>query len=236
MPEGPLLRQALVEWWRRFAGSPHSRLRQRSALASLDDRLLKDIGLVRGREGYRPLSVTDKPVARLCIRDSVEADIAAVQRIYAHHVLNGSASFEEEPPSKQDLAARRDAVLARGLPYVVADLDGIVVGYSYASPYRARSAYRYTIEDSVYVAEGFHRLGIGRKLLSSLIARSEHGRWRQMLAVIGDSANTASINLHLDLGFEWIGVFRDVGWKFGRWTDTVLMQRPLGRAGSSPPE
>jgi L-amino acid N-acyltransferase YncA len=171
------------------------------------------------------------------IRDSRETDIAAINAIYAHYVRHSSASFEEEPPSPAEMARRRADVLARGLPYLVATIDDEVVGYAYASPYRARSAYRFSIENSVYVHHRRHRGGIGRALLAALIARCEadtsgtsghSGHWHQMIAVIGDTANTASIALHERLGFRMVGTFRAVGFKFGRWVDTVLMQRALG--------
>lgn len=162
------------------------------------------------------------------IRDANETDMSGVQRIYAHHVLHGLATFEEIPPSLHDLMTRRIAVLAADLPYLVAERDGEVVGYSYATAFRARSGYRYTVEDSVYVAEGLGGQGIGSALLEALISRCETGPWRQMIAVIGDSANAASIALHRRLGFWHIGTFDSVGLKLGRWVDVVLMQRPLG--------
>jgi L-amino acid N-acyltransferase YncA len=168
------------------------------------------------------------------IRDSREDDMAEVAAIYAHHVLYGAASFEEEPPALDEMTRRRADALDRGLPYLVAERDGRVVGYSYATPYRARSAYRFTIENSVYVANELGGAGIGRALLAALIARCEAGEWRQMVAVIGDSHNAASIGLHAKLGFRPIGTLRAVGFKFGRWVDSVLMQRELGaRAGAS---
>jgi phosphinothricin acetyltransferase len=170
------------------------------------------------------------------IRDSAEHDIPAIQRIYAHHVLHGSASFEEVPPTEDELAARRAAVLQSGLPYLVAETDDGIVGYCHATSYRTRSAYRFTIEDSVYVADGLHRRGIGRSLLAALIARCDGGPWRQMVAVIGDSGNAPSIALHARLGFRRAGVLRAVGWKFGRWTDTVLMQRDLNGGDIVPAE
>ena len=164
----------------------------------------------------------------LLVRDAQEADMAAIQAIYSHHVLTGLASFEETPPSVAELLARRQAVLGHGLPYLAAELNGRVVGYSYASSYRPRPAYRHTIEDSVYVAEGQAGRGIGGALLSGLIGRCEAGPWRQMLAVIGDSGNASSIGLHRRFGFEPVGTLRSAGFKFGRWVDTVLMQRSLG--------
>jgi phosphinothricin acetyltransferase len=172
---------------------------------------------------------------RIIIRDAIDADILIVQRIYAHYVLHGLGSFEEEPPSVAEHRRRRADVIGRGLPYVVAEVDGTVVGYSYASLYRGRSAYRYAVEDSVYVVESMNRRGIGRALLSTVIARCEKGPWRQMIAVIGDSANAASIGLHASLGFRFVGTLRAVGFKFGRWVDTVMMQRELGAGDRAPP-
>jgi len=164
----------------------------------------------------------------LTIRDATEADMPAIQAIYAFHVLHGVASFEEIPPSVEEMRARRASVLGLGLPYLVAEADGAVVGYSYAGSYRARPAYRHTVENSVYVADGAGGQGIGEALMKALIARCHSGPWRQMIAVIGDSGNTASIALHRKVGFEHAGVLRSVGFKHGRWVDTVLMQLPLG--------
>lgn len=163
----------------------------------------------------------------LVIRSASESDIPAIQAIYGHHVLHGLASFEEAAPSLEEMRARFRSVIALGLPYVAAEIDGRVAGYCYAAPYRARPAYRYTVEDSVYVAEGFTRRGVGVALLHELIARCEAGPWRQMLAVIGDSANAGSIALHRGCGFAVIGTLPSVGFKFGRWVDSVLMQRSL---------
>lgn len=177
----------------------------------------------------------DRPPSRIAIRDSRGADFEAIRAIYAHHVLNGLASFEETPPAIDDLLSRRNGILRLGLPYLVAETPSGVVGYAYAAPYRARAAYRYSIEDSVYVADGLHRRGIGRALLGALIERCAHGPWRQMIAVIGDTGNAASIGLHQSLGFQWIGTLRAVGFKFGRWVDTVLMQRELGEGSGTPP-
>ncbi len=171
----------------------------------------------------------------LLIRDAAEADMAAVQRIYAHHVLKGLATFEEEPPSADELLSRRAAILALGLPYLAAELDGAVGGYAYASAYRARPAYRHTIEDSVYLADGLGGRGIGRALLAALIGRCEAGPWRQMIAVIGDSGNVASVAVHRSLGFAHVGTLPSVGFKLGRWVDTVLMQRALGQGDRTLP-
>ncbi|MFC4275520.1 GNAT family N-acetyltransferase [Achromobacter aloeverae] len=162
------------------------------------------------------------------VRDANEADMAAVQAIYRHYVLNGLATFEEVPPSTEEMVSRREAVVHAGLPYLVAESGGRIVGYSYATAYRPRPAYRHTVENSVYVAEGLRGSGIGTALLSGLIARCEAGPWRQMLAVVGNSGNAGSIALHQKLGFEHIGTLRSVGFKLGQWVDTVLMQRSLG--------
>jgi len=170
------------------------------------------------------------------VRDAEARDIAAIQAIYARHVLEGLASFEEVPPEAGEIGARMQGVRALGLPYLVAERDGEVAGYAYATLYRARSGYRYTLEDSVYVREGLGGRGIGEMLLRALIARCSQGKWRQMVAVIGDSANAASIGLHASAGFLRVGTLRSVGFKFGRWVDSVLMQRPLGKGDGSPPQ
>lgn len=166
----------------------------------------------------------------LLVRDSTESDLPAVQNIYAFYVLKSLATFEETPPSVDDLLARRQKILGAGLPHLVATLDGNVAGYAYASSYRSRPAYRYTIEDSIYVRHDLRSKGIGRALLATLIQRCEARNWRQMVAVIGDSGNFGSIAVHRRLGFEQIGTLKAVGYKFGRWVDTVVMQRPLGQA------
>lgn len=170
----------------------------------------------------------DGKAAQPGLRDARREDMEAVQAIYAHHVLTGLASFEEVPPSVAEMTARLETVRAAGLPYLVAERDGCILGYAYATPYRPRAAYRHTIEDSVYVADGAQGQGIGLALLEALIRRCEEGPWRQMLAVIGNSENTASLALHHRAGFHPIGTLTSVGFKFGRWVDTVLMQRPLG--------
>ena len=162
------------------------------------------------------------------LRPAEAADIVPITLIYAHHVTHGTASFETTPPDAAEITRRRDAVLAEGLPYLVAESHGTVAGYAYAGLYRPRPAYRHTVEDSIYIHPDYQRKGIGRLLLTELIRQCEAGRWRQMIAVIGDSANTPSIRLHEELGFRHTGVFQSVGWKFGRWLDTVLMQRQLG--------
>jgi len=167
------------------------------------------------------------PKLHFVVRNSRDEDMPKIQAIYGFHVLHGLGSFEEEPPSVDELSRRRGGVLGRGLPYLVADMGGVVVGYSYAAPYRSRPAYRFTVENSVYVDHNLHRRGVGRLLLSALIASCAERECRQMIAVIGDSENVASIALHERLDFIRIGTLRAVGFKFGRWVDTVLMQRPL---------
>jgi len=169
------------------------------------------------------------------VRDASDADMHAVTKIYATHVLHGLASFEEIPPSLEDMQSRRASVLQLGLPYLVAVMDGRVVGYSYATFYRTRPAYRYTVEDSVYVEDGLNGRGIGTVLLAELIARCERGPWRQMLAVIGDSGNAGSIALHRRMGFTPAGSLTAVGFKLGRWVDSVFMQRALGAGDSTFP-
>ena len=175
------------------------------------------------------------PRTNVTVRDAGESDMAAIRAIYAHHVLHGLATFEEVPPAVEEMLARRAAVLAAGLPYLAAELDGRVVGYAYATAYRPRPAYRFSIEDSVYVADGLAGKGIGSALLGELIARCEKGPWRQMLAVIGNSGNEGSIALHRRMGFADAGTFTSVGFKLGRWVDTVLMQRSLGAGDTTLP-
>jgi L-amino acid N-acyltransferase YncA len=168
------------------------------------------------------------------VRDTAEQDMPYVQAIYAFQVLHGMATFEVTPPSTEELLLRRASILSLGLPYLVAEIDGAIVGYAYATGYRPRPAYRYTIEDSVYVAQEAQGRGVGTRLLSELIARCAKGPWRQVLAVIGDSGNSGSIALHQRLGFETVGTLRSVGFKFDQWVDTVLMQRQLGAGNSEP--
>ena len=175
------------------------------------------------------------PPAPFVVRDATDADMTAVQAIYAHNVLHGRASFEETPPTLAEMLERRSTVLAMGIPYLVADVEGEVAGYSYATSYRPRPAYRFTIEDSVYVADSFHGHGIGAALLGKLVERCNAGPWRQMLAIIGNSGNASSIAVHRRLGFEHVGTLKSVGFKLGVWTDTVLMQRALGAGDTAPP-
>jgi len=169
------------------------------------------------------------------LRPSTDADVPAITAIYAHHVRTGLASFETEPPVAFEMARRRMDVVRRGLPFLVAEVDGIVAGYAYAGPYRVRPAYRFTVEDSIYIHPDHTRKGIGRLLLQAIISACEEQGCRQMIAVIGDSGNAASIGLHRAFGFEHTGTLRSVGFKFGRWVDTVIMQRPLGPGDTALP-
>jgi L-amino acid N-acyltransferase YncA len=171
----------------------------------------------------------------IAIRPCEERDMAAVADIYCNHVRTGLASFELEPPDVAEMLRRRYHVLKNGLPYVVADTAGEIAGYAYATPYRLRPAYRYTVENSVYVRACRVGQGIGRLILVSLLEECERRGSRQVVAVIGDSANHASIGLHTSLGFRKGGVMHSVGFKFGRWGDSVLMQRDLGAGDRTDP-
>ena len=162
-------------------------------------------------------------------------DLPAIQAIYARHVLHGLASFEEVPPGTDEIRRRYEEMTGKGLPWLAADFGGVVAGYGYCAPYRTRSAYRYSVEDSVYVREDFHGRGVGAALLEALIERCSALGYRQMVAVIGDSAHAASINLHAACGFVRVGTLRSVGFKLGRWVDSVLMQRPLAEGDGAPP-
>jgi len=169
------------------------------------------------------------------IRASRDGDIAAIAAIYWHHVLHGLASFEEVPPEPDELASRRTKIVALGLPYLIAERSGQVLGYCYASPYRTRSGYRFTLEDSIYIDAAEVGRGIGRALLGSLLDRCTELGYRQMVAVIGGSDTWPSIRLHEALGFARVGVLPAVGFKFGAWVDTVLMQRALGPGATNLP-
>ncbi len=170
----------------------------------------------------------------LLLRPSTEQDIPAIQAIYAQAVLHGTGTFETEVPDAAEMARRRTEVLGRGLPYLVAESGGEVLGYAYANYFRPRLAYRFFVEDSIYLAPAAQGRGVGRLLLAELIARCEAAGARQMVAVIGDAANAGSIGLHRALGFEHTGQLKSAGWKFGRWLDVVLMQRTLGQGDSTP--
>ncbi|HKC33157.1 MAG TPA: GNAT family N-acetyltransferase [Xanthobacteraceae bacterium] len=170
------------------------------------------------------------------IRAATPADLVAVTAIYDHAVRHGTASFELAPPDASEMARRRQALVDAGYPYLVAEIDGVIAGYAYAGPYRARPAYRWSVEDSIYVAPRMHRRGVGAALLGRLIADAEQSGFRQMIAVIGDSSQAPSIALHRAAGFRTIGTIENVGFKFGRWLDSVLMQRALGPGATKPPE
>ena len=170
------------------------------------------------------------------IRSTVEADLPAVTEIYEHAVLHGTATFELIPPDLADMTRRYRALVEGGYPYFVATLDGEVAGYAYAGAYRPRPAYRFTVENSIYLRPAIHRRGIGLRLLHRLIEECERRGYRQMIAVIGDSANAGSIGVHAACGFQMIGTHADVGLKFGRWLDTVMMQRALGAGATTVPK
>jgi len=172
---------------------------------------------------------------QIILRPSHDGDVPAISEIYSHYVRASLATFEIEPPSVEEIARRRQDVLSRGLPYLVAETDGIVAAYAYAAPYRSRPAYRFSVEDSIYVHLEHSRKGLGRLLLRELIQSCETVGCRQMIAVIGDTANAASIGLHEAFGFRHAGILQGVGFKFGRWVNTVLMQRALGVGDEKPP-
>ncbi|HLL17992.1 MAG TPA: GNAT family N-acetyltransferase [Rubrivivax sp.] len=171
--------------------------------------------------------------AGLLIRPSTADDIPAFTGIYAHAVHNSTGTFELDAPDATEMSRRRDDVLAKGLPWLTAESGGEVLGYAYAGLFRPRRAYRFTLEDSIYIAPEARGRGLGRLLLAELVARCEAVGARQMLAVIGDSANQASVAVHLAQGFEPVGTFKNVGHKFGRWLDAVLMQRALGAGATT---
>jgi len=175
------------------------------------------------------------PSLPLLLRPCTLADLGAVRDIYAHAVTQGTATFELEVPDVAELARRHGDVLAKGLPWLVAEQGAQVLGYAYATAFRPRPAYRFSVEDSIYLHPAAQGRGVGRMLLAELVARCQAADARQMLAVIGDSANQASIGLHRALGFEPSGTLQSVGWKFGRWLDVVLMQRPLRAGAGTPP-
>lgn len=171
----------------------------------------------------------------LSIRPTLASDVPAIARIYAHAVRHGTATFELEPPDEAEMLRRFEKLRAGRFPYIVAEVDGTVAGYAYAGAFRERPAYRLTVEDSIYIAPEMHRRGIGRALLMRLIEEAEAAGFRQMMAVIGDSAQAASIAVHRSCGFRDAGVFEAVGFKFGRWLDTVQMQRALGEGSRTVP-
>ena len=169
------------------------------------------------------------------IRPSRENDIPAISAIYTQHVLHGTGTFEIDPPTLADMAQRRTDVLHKGLPYLVAETDGAVVGFAYCNWFKPRPAYRFSAEDSIYLDSRAHRRGIGRALLTELALAAEHAGVRSLIAVIGDSRNTGSIALHRSLGFELVGTLAACGWKFNQWLDVVMMQRAIGHGARSAP-
>lgn len=174
-------------------------------------------------------------MSKLIVRASTEADVARCAEIYAHHVLYGTASFEVDPPDLAEMKRRRAAVLDVGLPHLVAEREGRVMGYAYAGNWRPRPAYKFSVEDSIYIDNAAVGQGVGKALLPALIEQCTALGRRQMVAVIGDSAQTPSIRLHASCGFEMVGTLKNIGFKFGRWLDTVLMQRELGEGSGEPP-
>ena len=175
-------------------------------------------------------------MSAVSIRPATPADIPAITRIYADAVKHGTASFELEPPDEAEMARRQRTLVDGGYPYIVAEIDGTLAGYAYAGPYRPRPAYRFSVEDSIYVDPSAQRRGVGRVLLERLIEECERRGFRQMIAVIGDSAQAPSIELHRALGFRMIGAVENVGYKFGRWLDSVNMQRALGAGATTKPD
>jgi phosphinothricin acetyltransferase len=170
------------------------------------------------------------------IRPSVDADLVAITRIYAHNVLNGTGTFETSPPSEEDMRARRADVLGKNLPWIVLEVDGQVLGFAYGNWFKPRPAYRFSVEDSIYLASEATGKGWGKVLMAELLLQLERRGIRKVMAVIGDSANLGSIGVHRSAGFEQVGVIDSCGWKFGRWLDIVLMQKTLGLGSTTPPE
>lgn len=169
------------------------------------------------------------------IRPAQDGDLAAITEIYAYHVRHGTGTFETEPPSLADMQARRAEVLSRGLPYLVLQQQGHVVGFAYCNWFKPRPAYRYSAEDSIYLRPDLSGQGLGRLLLTELVAQAQAVGVRKLLAVIGDSANHGSIGVHRTLGFREVGVLRSCGWKFERWLDVVMMEKTLGAGDNTPP-
>ena len=172
--------------------------------------------------------------SKLSVRTSVVDDIPAITAIYANEVSHGLASFEVEPPDLNEIGRRREELLSNGYPYLVAAVENKVVGYAYAGPYRSRPAYRYSLENSIYVARESRNCGVGKKLLAELIEVCGRGDWHTMIAVIGDTNNTGSIALHRSLGFRHVGTIRSVGYKLNQWVDSVIMQKVLQSATALP--
>jgi len=172
----------------------------------------------------------------LTIRPSRDEDVAAITAIYAHHVLNGTGTFETEAPSVADMSARRADVLGKNLPYLVAEDHGEVLGFAYCNWFKPRPAYRFSAEDSIYISENARGRGLGGQLLAALSQAAEAVGVRKLIAVIGDSANAGSVGVHRSQGFTHVGVLKDCGWKFGEWRDVVLMEKVLGQGSTTKPE
>jgi phosphinothricin acetyltransferase len=183
----------------------------------------------------KSLSTSAKSVSHLIIRPSTDADLPGITASYAHHVLHGTGTFETEPPTSADMATRRADVLAKGLPYLVAEQGGQVLGFAYCNWFKPRPAYRFSAEDSIYVAHDQSGRGLGRALMAELCAQAQRCGIRKLIAVIGDSGNLGSVGVHASAGFTSVGVLKDCGWKFGRWLDVVLMVKSLGQGSSSAP-
>ncbi|MHB1248353.1 MAG: GNAT family N-acetyltransferase [Polaromonas sp.] len=169
------------------------------------------------------------------IRPSRDEDISALTAIYAHHVLHGTGTFETAPPSVADMTARRADVLSKGLPYLIAEHNGKIAGFAYCNWFKPRPAYRYSVEDSIYLGPDLHRKGLGRALLAEMLARCEAVGIRKVMAIIGDSANAGSIGVHRALGFTQVGIIASCGWKFGAWRDIVIMEKTIGAGDTQPP-
>jgi phosphinothricin acetyltransferase len=172
----------------------------------------------------------------LLIRPGTDADLPTITRIYGHHVLYGTGTFETTPPTEPEMQARRADVLGKNLPWLVLERDGAVLGFAYGNWFKPRPAYRFSVEDSIYLAPEAAGQGLGKLLMTELLAQLERRGVRKVMAVIGDSANAGSIGVHRAAGFEHVGVVQSCGWKFGRWLDIVLMQRALGAGDTTPPE
>jgi L-amino acid N-acyltransferase YncA len=170
------------------------------------------------------------------IRTSRDEDLAAITAIYAHHVLHGTGTFETEPPSLADMTARRADVLSKNLPYLVAEKDGEILGFAYCNWFKPRPAYRYSAEDSIYLADAARGKGLGKQLLEALVQAAEAAGVRKLIAVIGDSANIGSVGVHRAQGFSHVGILKDCGWKFGQWRDVVLMDKVIGQGRDTAPE
>ncbi len=169
------------------------------------------------------------------IRPSRDEDIPAITAIYAHHVLHGTGTFETEPPNVADMAMRRADVLSKGLPYLVAEQGRKIAGFAYGNWFKPRPAYRYSVEDSIYLAPDLHRKGLGRALLAELLARCEAVGIRKVMAIVGDSTNAGSVGVHRAVGFTQVGTINSCGWKFGAWRDIVIMEKTLGLGDTQPP-